>query len=157
MLSVSDVVPGDEITIRFTCKASEQGSINASAAVLDDTLFWQAYDVLNASTLQLNAFESTLVEGTIDCNRDGILYTSIPQNGNWHAYVDGKEAEIILIGDCMIGVSLTAGNHTVTFRYVNKAFHVGLAVSITCTLVFLVIAIAVPVIKSKTKKGKYEK
>ena len=58
------------------------------------------------STLQLTTFEDTLVEGTINCNRDGLLYTSIPQNGNWVAYVDGEPAEIRLVGDAMVSVEL---------------------------------------------------
>ena len=157
MLAVSDVVPGDEITIRFTCKASEQGSINAMAAVLDAEQFWQAYEVLSSSTLALTTFESTLVEGTINCDRDGLLYTSIPQNGNWHAYVDGEEAEIILVGDCMIGLSVTKGNHDITFRYRNNAYELGWKISLACALSFIAIAVAVFLLKSKVKKGKYEK
>ena len=155
MLSVSEVNPGDIISIRFNCNANEQGSISAMAAILDNDLFWQAYDVLNTSTLQLTTFQNTFVEGTINCDRDGLLYTSIPQNGNWHAYVDGKEAEITLIGDVMVGIPLSEGAHTVVFRYENKAFNLGLTISIVCALFF--VGITVPVYNSRRKKGKYEK
>ena len=155
MIAVSDVVVGDTITVNFTCKAGENGSINAMVAVLDPQLFWQAYDVLAASTLELTTFESTLVEGTVDCNRNGLLYTSIPQNGNWHAYVDGKEVEITLIGDAMIAVPLTEGSHTVTFRYRNIAFEQGLAISLGCLALF--ISLAIPIYRARNKKGKYQK
>ena len=155
MLAVSDVMEGDIINVRFNCAANEQGSISAMAAVLDPELFWQAYDKLNASTLEITTFESTLVEGTVDCNRDGLLYTSIPQNGNWKAFVDGKEAEIVLIGDCMIGLNLTEGEHTVTFRYENPAFELGWKISLVCALLFA--GIALPVYNSRRQKGKYEK
>ena len=155
MLAVSDVKVGDTISVRFSCKGSEQGSISATAAVLDAQLFWQAYDVLNASTLNLTTFESTLVEGTINCNRDGLLYTSIPQNGNWHAYVDGKEVEIILVGDAMIALEVTKGDHTITFRYHNAAFELGWKISVACVLLF--IAVTVPFYRANKKKGKYEK
>ena len=155
MLAVSDVMAGDIIQVRFNCDANEQGSISAMAAVLDPDLFWQAYDKLNASTLELITFESTLVEGTIDCDRDGLLYTSIPQNGNWKAYVDGKEAEILLIGDCMIGLDLTKGTHTVSFRYENPSFELGWKISLICALLFT--GITLPVYNSRRQKGKFEK
>jgi len=155
MLAVSEVESGDVISIRFNCNANEQGSISAMAAVLDNDLFWQAYDVLSASTLQLTAFESTYVEGTIHCSRDGLLYTSIPQNGNWHAYVDGKEAKITLIGDAMIGILLTEGTHTVSFRYQNKAFDLGWKISLGSALVF--VAITVPIYRSRKEKGRFLK
>ena len=108
-----------------------------SAAILDNDYFWEGYDVLNASTLELTSFENTRVEGTIDCNRDGLLYTSIPQNGNWSVTVDGEPAEIKLVGDCMIGVELTEGEHTVVYSYENKAFSLGWKVSLVCAVVFL--------------------
>ena len=111
--------------------------------------------MLNASTLELTEFESTYVEGTIDCNRDGLLYTSIPQNGNWSAMVDGKSAEIVLVGDCMVAVELTEGMHTVNFNYENKAFSLGWKISAACILVFALLAF--PSTMPKKKKGKYEK
>ena len=155
MIAVSDVVAGDTVTVNFTCKAGENGSINAMLAVLDPQLFWQAYDILSASTLKLTSFKSSFVEGTVNCNRDGLLYTSIPQNGNWHAYVDGQEVEITLIGDAMIAVPLSQGSHTVTFRYRNAAFETGLVVSLACALLF--VGLTVPIYRARGKKGKYEK
>jgi uncharacterized membrane protein YfhO len=110
--------------------------------------------VLNASTLELTTFRNTLVEGTIDCDRDGLLYTSIPQDGNWKATVDGQDAQIILVGDAMVAVPLTKGQHTVRFTYENDAFSLGWKVTLLCFLVFgaLVYAYYQP----KRKKGKYE-
>ena len=80
------------------------------------------------------------MDGTILCNRDGLLYTSIPQNGNWSVNVDGREAEVVLIGDAMVGVELTEGTHEVTFRYHNAAFSLGWKISLACLMAFAVIA-----------------
>ncbi len=152
--AVCQVVPGDEIKIEIKCKANEQGSITIKPAVLDEQLFRQGYDILAASTLELTQFSNTLVEGTIYCNRDGLMYTSIPQDGNWTAYVDGKPAEITLVGGytkqsaddpdklehvdgAMIGIKLEKGAHVVRFEYRNKAYELGLTVSLSCLTVFL--------------------
>ena len=155
MLAVADVKPGDVVQIDLTCKANEDSNMTVSAAILDDELFRQAYNVLSASTLALTKFTGTKVEGTIDCNRDGLLYTSIPQNGNWSVKVDGKKADIVLVGNAMISVPLTAGNHTVTFTYRNGAFSLGWKTSLLCVLIFTAITFAV--YKPRRKKGKYEK
>ncbi len=136
-MAVCQVEPGDRVQLTIKCKASEKGTLDITAAVLDERTFREAYDILAESTLELTAFENTLVEGTIDCKKDGLLYTSIPQNGCWQVYVDGQEAEVTLIGDAMVGVELTQGSHTVTFRYRNKAFELGVLVSIGSLLVFL--------------------
>ena len=125
--------------------------------VLDMDVFRKGYEILNASTLKLTAFESTYVKGIIDCDRDGLLYASIPQNGNWQVTVDGKPAEIKLVGDCMVGVPLTAGQHLVEYRYRNEAFALGWKVSLICTAVFGLLVYRFGSPKSmKRKKGKYE-
>ena len=139
-LAVADVEVGDEIWVDVWTKANEKGSLNVRVGVLDNEVFREGYNKLAASTLKLNTFKNTKVTGTINCDRDGLLYTSIPQNGNWHVYVDGKEAEIKLVGDVMIGVELTAGEHEIVFRYRNKSFTVGLIATLLSALVFLGIA-----------------
>jgi len=97
------------------------------------------------------------VSGTINCDRSGVLYTSIPQNGNWTTLVDGEPAEIILIGGAMIGILLPEGYHSVSFIYHNKAFSVGWKISVACTVVFLALYWLIYQPVKKRKKGKYEK
>jgi len=161
-LSVCEVRPNDVITISITCKANENGSINIKAGLLNDEVFREGHQILAKSALELSHFSNTKVEGTIYCNRDGLLYTSIPQNGtNWSVYVDGEEAEAVLVGDVMMGVELTEGTHTVTFKYHNDAFSLGWKISLVCLLIFgcLTYLAYRPWFDNlfKRKKGKYEK
>ena len=152
MLAISDVHAGDVIDIRIICKSGESGTATVNVAIMDDALFRLGYEILSSSTMKLTSFENTLVEGTINCNRDGLLYTSIPQNGNWHVEVDGQEQEITLIGDCMIGVQLTQGAHTLRFVYRNQAFQLSLVITLTCLGIFLLLVL----ICCRTKKQKQE-
>ena len=139
MIAVGDLHPGDLLDIRIVCKDGEDSNMTVHAAVMDNALFWEGYEHLSASTLQLTTFENTFVEGTISCSRDGLLYTSIPQNGNWHAQVDGVDAQIVLTGDAMISVYLPEGEHRVTFTYHNAAFSLGWKLSLACAAAFLVL------------------
>ena len=140
MMAVGDVVVGDVVEIRATCKnANESGTLTVNAAILSRERFEECYDVLSASTLELTEFTNTQVSGTIDCHRDGLLYTSIPQNGNWYARVDGEDAEVVTVGNAMTAVYLTEGNHEVTFTYRNDAFALGWKISLGCVLVFLIL------------------
>ena len=158
MLAVGDVAVGDVVEVRMTCKENEKGTMTLTAAVLNNTRFREGYEILNAATLELTEFRNTFVEGNITCDRDGLLYASIPQNGNWHVLVDGEEAEIRLVGDCMIGVELTEGSHTVAYVYRNQAFSLGWKISLCSGLILLVLYLAVyrPKI-SRQPKGKFEK
>ena len=113
-------------------------------------------DILNASTLDLTHFSNTRIEGTVSCNRDGLLYTSIPQDGNWTVTVDGQEVEAVAVGDAMVAVPLTQGDHTLIFRYENSAFSLGWKISLICLLAFAGISLAVYYPNLRRRKRKCE-
>ena len=154
LIAICDVVPGDVITVRIRGKGEATGTTTLLAAVMQHDVFQEAYEKLSRSTYQVTSFENTHVEGTIECDRDGLMYTSIPQDGNWSVTVDGEPAEITLIGEAMIGVKLTEGSHTVAFDYHNAAFSLGWKVSLGCAVAFVVIALAF--YPFRIKKGRYE-
>ena len=160
MLAVADVQTGDVIDVRIMCDDGEKSTMTLKAAILSEARFFEGYEKLAASTLELTQFHTTLVEGTISCDRSGLLYTSIPQNGNWHAEVDGQEAQIRLVGDCMIGLELSEGDHTVTFRYENPAFRAGVLITLGSFAVFMLLVCLLykPDWKGfiKGSKGKYQ-
>jgi uncharacterized membrane protein YfhO len=156
MLAVGDVSMGDVVELKATCKnEGETSTMTISAAVLNEARFAAHYNALNAATMELTAFSNTEVVGTIDCNRDGVLYTSIPQNGNWHAQVDGEEAEIVTVGKAMCAVMLTEGSHEIRFYYRNPAFALGWKITFACVAIFA--ALAWYNCQHKAKKGKYQK
>ena len=153
ILGVTEVRAGDTVEVRVTCKANQTGtSLSIKAAILNEEVFRKGYEILNASTLQMTDFSGTYIAGTIDCNRDGLLYTSIPQNGNWVAFVDGQPAEITLVGDCMVGLMLTEGQHSIAFRYENQALRWGSLITGGCGLIFA--AVIVTDLLHRKKKAK---
>ena len=157
MLSICEVKPGDMVEIELKCKKNEKGTIKIISAILNEPVFRKGYDILSASVLELTDFSNTQVTGTIDCQREGVLYTSIPQNGNWYAEIDGKTAEIVIIGNAMVGLLLPKGQHTIRFIYKNEAFNLGWKISLTCALIFLGIYLSVYKPTFRRKKGKYER
>ena len=155
MLAVSQVRVGDVVDVALSCDANESGTMLISAAILDETAFRKGYEVLNRSVLELTDFSTTRLSGTITCDRDGLLYTSIPQNGNWHVYVDGKEAETVLVGEAMTAVYLEEGYHDIIFRYRNPAFTLGCVISLLSTGVLA--GLYFWIYPAREKKGKYQK
>ena len=153
-MAVCNVQPGDEVQLIVECATNVSSAIYVKAAVLNDRVFRAGYETLAASTLELTHFSNTDIRGVIDCNRDGLLYTSIPQcgnkrteatedtpattspEGNWVAYVDGVRTPIKLVGDAMVAVELTEGVHEVQFRYESRAYEGGKLITIGCVLIF---------------------
>lgn len=151
-IAACDVSAGDVITVRLSCKSGESGTMTVEGAILDAGVFRSGQRLLNESVLELTSFRNTLVEGTIHCNRDGLLYTSIPQDGNWKVYVDGHLVEHTLVGDVMTGVMLQKGTHDIRFQYHNEAFSIGWKISGICCMLFVICALT-----TANRKGKYLK
>ena len=156
-IAACQVIPGDVVKINVTCEAGKSGSLNIKTGVLNDAIFREGYEVLSSSTLELTKFSNTWVEGTIDCTRDGLLYTSIPQDGNWIAYVDGKYTEPTTVGGAMIAVELTEGTHHVVFSYRNEAFSLGWRISLFCLVIFCGIVSVKYYFWPKRPRGRYER
>ena len=175
-MAVCDVKPGDTVEVIVECAAQTDSAVSIKGYLLNETVFWEGYDILAASTLQLTEFSNTYISGVIKCDRDGLLYTSVPQCGNkrveakieedgtvtkagtspqgsWAVYVDGVKVDNVLVGNCMIAVELTEGIHTVELRYENKAFEYGSIISFACAAVFGGIVLTDYLIKRKRKKA----
>ena len=155
MLAVSQVGIGDVVEIAIDCASNESGTINISAALMNDAVFQEGYSRLSQSVLELDRFSTTALDGTILCNREGLLYTSIPQNGNWHVYVDGVEVESQLVGNAMLAVPLTKGYHEIALRYRNPAFSWGWKISVLSAAALF--SLYFWIYPTKKKKGKYAK
>ena len=158
-MAVCDIKPGDTVELMVECATSVSSAIYVKAAVLDEEVFRAGYEKLAASTLELTKFSTTQIRGIIDCDRDGLLYTSIPQcgnerteervdeegniirattspDGNWVAYVDGVRTPVKLVGNAMVAVELTEGIHEIEFRYENRAYEYGSLISLGCATIF---------------------
>lgn len=139
MLAVGDVEPGDIISVRVICAEGENSTMNVKAGILDNELFFRGYEHLAENPMEIIRFRDTRVDAYVDTEWDGLLYTSIPQNGNWKAFVDNEETPITLVGDCMIALPITAGEHMIRFEYHNAAFSLGWKISLGSAAVFLVL------------------
>ena len=154
MIAACDVAKGDIIDVKLSCKDGEDGRMSIRAAILDDELFRRGWEILNTSTLQITEFDTTRICGIVEADRDGLLYTSIPQDGGWSVLVDGQEVEPVLVCDVMVSAPLTEGTHEVEFIYRNSAFEIGWKISAIC---LLLLGITAPIYYSKRKKGRFEK
>ena len=154
MGSVCAVKPGDTVEVWLNAKAGAKGTAQVYAAVLDEDAFREHYNKLAASPLEITSFSNTNIQGTVTSDGDKLLYTSIPQNGNWKALVDGEEAEIVLVGNAMVGVMIPDGEHSVQIIYKNNSYTLGLTVSIVSTVALIGTAVVLynPKLLAKFRK-----
>lgn len=85
---------------------------------------------LEQNRLQVEEYGDNRVKGSIDTEKGGILYLSIPYHDGWRVYVDGKEAEkVYRVNTAFMGVEVSAGKHKVSLVYRPVLFRESLLMS----------------------------
>ena len=95
---------------------------------------------LSAHPWNLTSWTDTSLKGSISCDQEGWLFTSIPFDAGWKVLVDGKEQEPEKILDSFVGIWLSAGSHTVTLEYTPKGLIPGALISAASVLLLALIS-----------------
>jgi uncharacterized membrane protein YfhO len=106
---------------------------------IDNELFDQGYALLADEVLNLTNFSETGITGKITALKNGLLYTSIPYDKNWTAFVDGVMIPVIKVDGCMIALQLNGGAHSIEFRYRNRDLITGIIISLLSLAVFAIL------------------
>ncbi|MCH5201605.1 MAG: YfhO family protein [Oscillospiraceae bacterium] len=125
-------------------------------AKLNDDVFKTGYEKLAANSMTATKVTDTAIEGTIDCNRDGLFYTSVVYEDGWTVKVDGEKVETKKVGGAMLAFDITAGTHTVEMSYIPSGFIVGTVASILGIFMLIAAAFLYRTHLSKTFLFKYK-
>lgn len=96
---------------------------------LDETDFGKAIKRLKSGSFVISQFKDTLIRGNIDVNGGGLLFTSIPYDKGWSAYIDGNKSAVEKVGDALIGVEISKGHHEVKLKFIPQGFRAGVVIS----------------------------
>ena len=111
---------------------------------------------LSAHPWKLTSWTDTSLKGTISCDKDGWMFTSIPYDTGWKILVDGKKQEPEKILDSFVSVWLTAGTHTVTMEYTPKGLMPGAIISGVSALILIFIAAGGRMLRRYREEQEYE-
>ncbi len=139
ILNLGSSSPGSEITILVDSENSAEFSLFAYS--FNDEIYKKVIDQLNEQPFTVEAFHDTYVKGSITALSDGLMYTSIPYDDGWIAFVDGKKTKIKAFKDAFISVPLSSGSHIIEFYYFPAGLKVGIILSLSCLLIFALIVI----------------
>lgn len=144
-VDLGELAAGETVTVELTAESTCSGHVYVVR--LDDEVFSQAMQTLSADGLQISRFSDTQIEGTIHASDDGVLMTAISYDAGWTVLVDGQKAETIALdttvpsgssdgaaGGALLGVVVSAGEHTVTFRFSPRGLVPGILLSVVSLL-----------------------
>lgn len=136
LIELGECKAGDEIHILN----SNMESIEFQVYQLNEKVVQQAFDTLNAQTMQLTDMTDRKIEGKIQVQNAGRLILSVPADEGWTLYVDGKETEIEPLADALVGVHLEKGSYTIKLCYTTPGLKVGVGISLGAVILFLISA-----------------
>lgn len=139
-LNVGKLAVGQEIKISIT--AGSRCSGNIYTAALNGDNFKYALSMLNSQPFEIANFTGSNISGSVNCEKSGVLTTSVPYDLSWKIYVDGEKVDAVPIADALIGVSMNEGAHTVELRYVPKGLMLGSIMSAVSLAMFVYIIIS---------------
>lgn len=128
---------GTVISIDVEVSNVHLGCVGLNVYKFNDEKWNAAYQKLSASQMQVEQFKATKIRGTINLPERQLVMTTIPQDGGWKAYCDGKQVAIeCAVGD-LICINVPTGTHTLEFRYHVPKLGMGITISIFALLASL--------------------
>ncbi len=121
--------------------SGSSSTIRAYCYMLNEEVFEEGLEILRSNVMDTTKATDTVLEGTINSSKSGLIYTSIPYEKGWHAVVDGKEVEIVPIANGVCSVPITSGEHTVKFYYIPDGFILGVVGFTVALIIFAVMCI----------------
>lgn len=73
----------------------------------------------------------------VDLTEDQVIWTTIPYDKGWRAYVDGEKVEIPTFKEAFLTLPVAKGAHTIEFVFLPQGFVVGASLFIFCIGTFL--------------------
>jgi hypothetical protein len=131
---------GELLSLRTAAPASrDSGNIQIYVSLLSQETLDKGWAALKDEGLMLTEFAGTRVTGHILVNEAGLLYTSLPWEKGWRAYVDGRETAVVPLNGSMAMIPLTPGEHEIGFRFVPPGWKLGLGISACALLAFILL------------------
>ncbi len=120
IMSLGTYEPGTMVSLRVTVRDDVNSTIIKEPYFyyFNEEVFQADINQLKDGQMEITNYTDTYIKGTVTAQENEILFTSIPYQDGWTVKVDGKKVEPVELLDAMMGVELSPGTHTITFRYV---------------------------------------
>lgn len=77
---------------------------------------------LQKKDLDVSNYQNSQINGTVEMEQDGYLFTSIPFDSGFTVWVDGEKAEYTAFSDTFLLLPLSAGTHEIRTSHVPRGF-----------------------------------
>ena len=126
LLELGRLLDGNEVTLT---SETEGEKLNVEIYRFSDMAMVSMYEKMTQSPLKLTSWTDTVLEGTVETDVTGVLFTSIPYEDGWTVTIDGKEVETEKIFDAFLSVQVPTGSHEIRLEYFPAGLMPGMLIS----------------------------
>ena len=143
---------GEEISVIATITEEKNEVLFADEYFyyLDEEAFKRSVEELKQHPLEIESFKENHIRGTVNADKDGILFTTISYEPGWTIKVDGVKTEPVELVDALIGIPVSAGEHSIEMSCFPKGMTIGIIISMGGVLIVVTAVVL-------TKRSKKEK
>ena len=134
---------GEEVTVKLKLTLNEVYFREALFYTLDETAAENALNAvgtMNADTV-CEQISTTEIKITVNAADQQLLFTTIPVEKGWKAYVDGVETELVTTVNSLYAVPVTAGQHTVELKFTTASYPVALVITAVGIAILVILII----------------
>lgn len=111
-------------------------------------------DCTDRKSMSCSSFEydSSGFRASIDSDREGLLFFSVPSCDGWRAEVNGAETEIVSVNYGLSAVRVSEGDNNIEFFYETPGLKTGILISAAGMSVYIVYLAVLLILRKKSKK-----
>lgn len=137
------------VTPTDTIQAYSDEMMELYVYTLETDRFIEAYNKLSEGGLNITSHTDTKITGTVNAKEDGTMVFSIPYDGGWSVYIDGKKVSTYSIKNALLAVDVSKGEHTIKLKFTPVNLIPGCLLTALC----IIILIAIWLIRKRIAKG----
>ncbi|HBH11802.1 MAG: Uncharacterized protein XD91_1483 [Clostridiales bacterium 38_11] len=135
IINIGKGIPDTDIII--SAESEEITSLFLTAYSFNEEVFIDVYNHLSKNPFVVKEYGDTFIRGTIDSDIDGIMYTSIPFDNGWKAYVNGEQVTVRPFKNAFVSIPIPEGKHYVEYYYEPQGFISGLIITLASLVIFI--------------------
>ena len=129
MIYLGRLSKGTRVEVSLQAENVSVGCFGVNLYSFDQEKWEKAYRLLAEGGLKVTDASDCRIRGTIELENEALVMSTLPRDGGWTVYCDGKELKTEAVADILLAFTVPEGSHELEFRYHVPGLGAGIAVS----------------------------
>ncbi len=147
-----------DTTVTFTASfygTTEVSFVDPPVVLLDLDAFQTDTNSIKENGVDLKVGKRT-ASATINTEKSSVLFTTIPYDKGWKAYIDGKQVKVSSFQDAFLTVNIPKGKHVLKLVFLPQGFKIGVICFFAGIITFMLYRFYKPLKIYVRKKFKFK-